>query len=103
MAKKPSAEDALKEIVAERKEKEKEALNALKGTFDNECYTVYEDPNKLGRHFLIAKIKFNTITKEAMLEEIVDLDQKVIGVRYPEDQKSIKHYYDQKIKEKKSN
>lgn len=93
---KQSAEDIMKKRLNKRKE---EMVTAAKKDLDqkltNICYTVVTDPDKGGRNFLLVKLKFDIKTMKALVEDYVNLDQKVIGMKHPLEQENLKYYYNQ--------
>lgn len=103
MSKKDSV-DKVQEVMDKRLEKRKqemadEARSEVQVNMDNTCFTVVQQPDKKGRYFLLAKINFDVKTMRAVVEDYVELDEKVIGMKYPIDQQNLKYYYT-KIKKK---
>lgn len=98
MAKGKSARD-IEELMEKRynKKKEemaKEAKKELDQKLSNICYTVLQDPNKKGRNFLLARIKFDVNSMRALVDDYVQLNERVIGLKYPVDQENLKYYFD---------
>lgn len=100
-----SSKEELDSIMKKRFEKRKEEMvekekAEVKEELKTICYTVCEHPEN-DTKFVIAKIIFDLKTMKSLVEDYVDLEQKVIGKRYPMDQDQIKYYYDRKKKENK--
>ena len=92
-------EELMKKRAQENEEQKQESKpQKVKEPLDQVVYTVIVDKEKGGNNFLIAKIAFNYETKDARVESISELSQKVIGMRFPVEQENLKYYYEKNKK-----
>lgn len=87
-------EELMKKRAQENEDQKQETkFEKVKEPLDQTVYTVVIDKEKGGNNFLIVKLNFNYETKEAKVESVADLSQKVIGMRFPVEQENLKYYF----------
>jgi len=91
-----SAKEKLEELITKNKKVEETQLDPVELT--NEVYVVTENPDKKSKEYLIVKIKYDIVSKKAIIEETKKLDQKVIGMRFPIEQENLKYYFNKGAK-----
>jgi len=69
-----------KYLNVKKEEVVKEEVKAKAATMDNVTYDVIQDPSTKSRAFLIVKIKYDLKTKEAIIEEVRNFNDKVAGM-----------------------
>lgn len=85
----------LKEKIKQRNKKQDE--KEFEKTLDSEIFAVH---NK-GREFVILKIKYDYDSGEIKIVNEVELRQKVVGLQFPMEQKTLRFYYEQSRQENK--
>lgn len=90
-----TAEEIMQKRIEKRKEEvAQEAKQELKESLSTECYAVTTDPDKGPRDFLLVKLKYDIKTMKAIVEDYVELEEKIIGLRFPIEQENLKYYFD---------
>lgn len=101
-----------KEIMGTSEEvsSEQQELNIVKTTeptkdiqFTDEVYAVTKDIGNERTKYLILKLKYDIVSRVAVIEDVKELDQAVIGAKFPHEQTNLKFFYDKalRMKEKK--
>lgn len=69
----------------------------------NIVYAAVPDGKKTGNNYLLVKLKFDIVSMTAIIEGTQELEQKVIGMKFPLEQENLKYYYEKSktAKEKK--
>lgn len=80
--------DKKKELQVEEAEKE------LAESMNLESYTIMQDPDKHGRHFLIVKMKFDIKTKTAIIAGIKNFEDKAAGLAFVMNTSNLKYLYE---------
>lgn len=100
---KNKAEEIMKKRLAKRKEEAEQSVEKeIKESLTQEAYVVCKKPDTKTNNFLLVKIKYDIITMKAIVEDYVDLEEKVIGMRFPIEQGNLKYYFDKLKKHKRS-
>lgn len=91
-----SAKEKLEELITQNKKVlEKPEETPVNFT---DVYVVTENPEKKSKEYLIVKIKYDIVSKKAIVEDTKKLDQKVIGMRFPIEQENLKYYFNKGAK-----
>jgi hypothetical protein len=82
--------EVIENAVKQEEIKVKEVVDSLEHT----AYTIIEDESKKGRHFLIAKIKFDINSGKIVMEEVREFEDKAAGLTFVMNNNNLKFLFD---------
>lgn len=89
-----TAEEIMQKRIEKRKEEAaQEAKEEFKESLSNECFVVTNTPDKGPKDFLLVKLKYDIKTMKAVVVDYVELEQTIIGLRFPKEQETLKYYF----------
>lgn len=68
--------------------------------FTYTTYDVFQDPEKKGRHFIIAEIKYNPVTMKAEVTDVRDFEDKTAGLAFVMDKDNRKYLFNKSRRRK---
>ena len=103
MSKKISNAEKVKQLLAQKGEEVQEKKEEAKKVEELESlpevvYVVQTNPKLKGRNYLISKLKYDIVSKKALVVETRTLVQKEVGMRFPTEQQNLKYFYEKSAK-----
>lgn len=78
-----------------------EANKTLEEKLEHTVYDVIQDPSTKSRQFIMVKIKYDLVTKQAVVSEVTEFQDKAAGLTIQMDKENRKYLFEKNSRSKK--